>query len=313
MPACATPTEPSSCTQLAEPIDRPLGALLLEYDGEVCLRARYYQPPTGRFNRVDPFAGNTSDPQSLHKYVYAHANPVIVVDPSGLFSVSELGSVGGIQNILAVGTNFISNVFRAVNIAKRFIELIDTAKMIIRFGSAIGAASSPAGAAVALAAELRNQFGLDNVNSITDGFDQVAKSIGPNWPKIARRIRDESFKIAEEVALALVVANKMPRYLAAEAKGDLQFILFAPSGPGNGNRKGDKIISATDRFAVGVSPSGGRLFGFGVRTTRRASAGYDQWFRIDYYDRNQNPPLSVHYHVFGDEIKHPDGRIIWRP
>ncbi len=54
------------------------------------LRARYYNPSIGRFNRVDPFAGNTQDPQSLHKYAYAYANPVMGVDPSGLVSLTEL-------------------------------------------------------------------------------------------------------------------------------------------------------------------------------------------------------------------------------
>ena len=47
------------------------------------LRARYYDQNTGRFNRMDPFAGNNRDPQSLHKYLYAHCNPVMIVDPSG--------------------------------------------------------------------------------------------------------------------------------------------------------------------------------------------------------------------------------------
>lgn len=32
------------------------------------LRARFYNPANGRFNRLDPFAGNTYDPQSPHKY-----------------------------------------------------------------------------------------------------------------------------------------------------------------------------------------------------------------------------------------------------
>ena len=40
------------------------------------LRARWYSPATGRFNRTDPFAGNNQDPQSLHKYLYVHNNPV---------------------------------------------------------------------------------------------------------------------------------------------------------------------------------------------------------------------------------------------
>jgi RHS repeat-associated protein len=49
-------------------------------------RARWYNPVTGRFNRMDPFAGANRDPQSLHKYLYCHANPINSVDPSGQFT-----------------------------------------------------------------------------------------------------------------------------------------------------------------------------------------------------------------------------------
>ena len=37
---------------------------------------------------MDPFAGNNQDPQSLHKYLYCHANPVNAIDPSGEFFIS---------------------------------------------------------------------------------------------------------------------------------------------------------------------------------------------------------------------------------
>ena len=47
------------------------------------LRARFYNPANGRFNRLDPFAGNMRDPQSLHKYAYVHGDPIGLVDPSG--------------------------------------------------------------------------------------------------------------------------------------------------------------------------------------------------------------------------------------
>jgi len=49
------------------------------------LRARYYDPLNGRFNQTDSYSGNNHDPQSLHKYLYCHANPVNAIDPSGNF------------------------------------------------------------------------------------------------------------------------------------------------------------------------------------------------------------------------------------
>jgi RHS repeat-associated protein len=51
--------------------------------GQQYLRARYYDPVTGRFNRLDPFFGNLNDPQSLHKYLYTHDDPVNGIDPTG--------------------------------------------------------------------------------------------------------------------------------------------------------------------------------------------------------------------------------------
>ncbi|MCA9124091.1 MAG: RHS repeat-associated core domain-containing protein [Planctomycetaceae bacterium] len=64
-----------------------------QYDARIqqqYLRARYYDAVSGTFNRLDPFAGNTQDPQSLHKYAYVHGDPVQGVDPTGLMTVSSL-------------------------------------------------------------------------------------------------------------------------------------------------------------------------------------------------------------------------------
>jgi RHS repeat-associated protein len=49
------------------------------------LRARYYDQAVGRFMTTDPFAGVPSDPMTLHRYLYARANPVNLVDPTGRF------------------------------------------------------------------------------------------------------------------------------------------------------------------------------------------------------------------------------------
>jgi RHS repeat-associated protein len=51
--------------------------------GLVYLRARYYDPQTGRFLQRDPFGGFLGDPQGQQPYAYAHNNPVTPTDPSG--------------------------------------------------------------------------------------------------------------------------------------------------------------------------------------------------------------------------------------
>jgi RHS repeat-associated protein len=62
--------------------------------GQQYLRARYYDPSTGRFNRLDPFFGNLTDPQSLHKYAYVHGDPIQGIDPNGLsWSVNVMSTV----------------------------------------------------------------------------------------------------------------------------------------------------------------------------------------------------------------------------
>jgi RHS repeat-associated protein len=63
------------------------------------LRARYYDPLNGRFNQMDSFAGNNEDPQSLHKYLYCHANPVNAIDPSGAMDISLISVMGVMANI----------------------------------------------------------------------------------------------------------------------------------------------------------------------------------------------------------------------
>ncbi len=40
-------------------------------------------PSTGTFTGTDSYAGNISDPDTLHKYLYANGNPIKYVDPSG--------------------------------------------------------------------------------------------------------------------------------------------------------------------------------------------------------------------------------------
>jgi RHS repeat-associated protein len=104
----------------SDPNATPLTSLL--YSGEMTdastglqyLRARYYDPSTGRFNRLDPYAGNTSDPLSLHKYTYCHSSPIMATDPSGMMSISELCVSIGISTALAgIGTYSAGKLFHS--------------------------------------------------------------------------------------------------------------------------------------------------------------------------------------------------------
>jgi len=55
-----------------------------QYDSDLSLyylRARYYNPNTGRFMSRDPWAGKPWIPKTLHKYLYADGNPVNAMDP----------------------------------------------------------------------------------------------------------------------------------------------------------------------------------------------------------------------------------------
>ena len=65
-----------------------------QYDADLglyYLRARYFNPVTGRFLTPDPFPGDVSDPATLHRYLYAVDNPINRFDPTGWQSQSQTG------------------------------------------------------------------------------------------------------------------------------------------------------------------------------------------------------------------------------
>lgn len=63
------------------------------------IRKRSYDAAAGRFTSMDPYAGNNATPLSLHKYSYAHSDPINNKDPTGMF----VGGLAGMLVGLAVG------------------------------------------------------------------------------------------------------------------------------------------------------------------------------------------------------------------
>jgi RHS repeat-associated protein len=70
-----TGTTPNNYLYRGEQYDPDLG---LYY-----LRARYYNPLTGRFMSRDPEDGKIKIPATSHKYLYAEGDPIDAVDPTG--------------------------------------------------------------------------------------------------------------------------------------------------------------------------------------------------------------------------------------
>jgi RHS repeat-associated protein len=70
-----TGTTPNEYLYAGERLDAEVG---LYY-----LRARYMNTDTGRFQSADTYEGEGSEPLTLHKYLYAGADPANKVDPSG--------------------------------------------------------------------------------------------------------------------------------------------------------------------------------------------------------------------------------------
>ena len=64
------------------------------------MRARQYDPVTGRFLTKDPIEPDLLEPESSHPYMFAYGNPRFFVDPTGTMSLTELNGTMTINNIL---------------------------------------------------------------------------------------------------------------------------------------------------------------------------------------------------------------------
>jgi RHS repeat-associated protein len=95
----STGTTPNNYKYSGEQYDSNLGFYYL--------RARYLNPNTGRFWTRDSFDGRREDPRSLHRYLYAFANPLDHSDPSGHDPLSA--AINGQLVHKIIGNHFVAN------------------------------------------------------------------------------------------------------------------------------------------------------------------------------------------------------------
>jgi RHS repeat-associated protein len=108
-----------------------------QFDGELdqyYLRQRYYDQGTGRFGRMDEYAGRMMEPATLHKYVYVHGDPANGVDPSGYATLAKTGvvlnGVGVLVNITTYSVNILTGNY--VGLAESIVT--DAASMLFPGG-----------------------------------------------------------------------------------------------------------------------------------------------------------------------------------
>jgi RHS repeat-associated protein len=109
-----------------------------QYDSDLnfyYLRARYYNPATGRFMSRDPLDGHISIPVTLHKYLYASGNPVNRIDRSGK---ADEGEEAGLD--LRSLTKSVDYAAGQLNIERKlFGSIIHT----IKAAAGVGGATDP--------------------------------------------------------------------------------------------------------------------------------------------------------------------------
>ena len=87
-------------------------------------------PETGRFSTMDSYAGSLDNPVSLHKYLYANANPVMNTDPTGYFSLMDTTIAQGIQSTIDSVIVPYFNVKKIMSWANMAVTAYDVAQQI---------------------------------------------------------------------------------------------------------------------------------------------------------------------------------------
>ncbi|MDR1528897.1 MAG: hypothetical protein LBS40_00500, partial [Burkholderiales bacterium] len=90
------------------------------------LRARDYDPQTGRFTARDEFEGSILIPLSLNNYIYANDDPVNMIDPSGrFFSMAQIGIAVNIGGAFLTGYGIGSGIMSITegNVARGVTEI----------------------------------------------------------------------------------------------------------------------------------------------------------------------------------------------
>jgi RHS repeat-associated protein len=115
------------------------------------LRARYYDQAAGRFTTTDPEQGSVFDPVSLHRYLYANADPVDNWDPSGRLTLPEISVTLNVISLVSLAASFVANL-AGYKKAAGVLQIVSIFTGVASFGvkllAAKAASAAPAAAGI---------------------------------------------------------------------------------------------------------------------------------------------------------------------
>jgi len=249
--------------------------------GRQYLRARWYDPSTGRFASQDPREAGPGDAANANLYLYAAGDAVNGMDPSGYITLSE------IQVALANGINLFRLGIKAVRIAQTGISAVRTGL------------------------ELYSLFGDGGLTRIRQQVTQIYQQ----WGQIPKGTQTEWLKRDDFWVDALDALSVNSGWLLTQLfnnfSGTIQskyakrksnpfvWVVYMPTPveeaiPNPSFRiplPGIRLASVPvvmqfghDKFVKNAGHRG-RLLGLGIRELRtKADSGTQQFFRMDYHD-----------------------------
>ena len=194
--------------------------------GQYYLRARLYDPQSGRFTSQDPFGGTYGDPLQSMRYGYAGANPVVGMDPSGMMTLGGLsvriGTFGGMIGAVSGGVRGAKYGWRgaiAGAVAGGVAGFVVGSLSTLAIG---GGAALIAGGIATPAAYASVYAGLLNLGLMQAGFFGFAMSVanassaydkGNNYDLVASMIEGAAALFGVGALAGNPVSTNVPFYL----------------------------------------------------------------------------------------------------
>ena len=239
--------------------------------GHYYLRARYMDPGNGRFTQMDSFSGFSTDPLSLHKYVYGNGSPINGRDPSGYVTLLETSANTQITSLLKTST-------RIAIFSVNAYDKVDAAITLIQLGQ--GGLN---------AMELMRQFVKQNgdiddpsfVNAMR-GIDDAAVVLSRNFAWIVSEMAADPKKDQKMLAFFRGRKNNLLVYgPTPEGRGIPWF------SPGTRVHLGKIVLSKGGSRDIELelgraSGQGGRMIGVGHSHGSQKTQG-QQWWRMDWH------------------------------